>query len=108
MRGRVAGEFAVFSARTGALIRTMAPSVWHRAGKPLRGGDPNAVVAWSNRSGTELLVIQPHDGLNRLGVLTGGTVRLSGSDLLPSQPGGYTALQSALQHAFGIPPGMAW
>jgi WD40 repeat protein len=108
MRGRVAAEFAVFSARTGALVRTVAPSVWHRAGEPLRGGDPSPVVAWSNRSGTELLVIQPHDGLNRLGVLTGGTVRLSGSDLLPSQPGGYAALQSALQHASGIPPGMAW
>lgn len=108
MRGRVAAEFAVFSARTGALIRTMAPSVWHRAGEPLRGGQPSAVVAWSNRSGTELLVIQPHDGLNRLGVLMGGTVRLSGSDLLPSQPAGYSALQSALQHASGIPPGVAW
>lgn len=108
MRGRVAGEFAVFSARTGALIRTMAPSVWHRAGEPLRGGQPSAVVAWSNRSGTELLVIQPHDGLNRLGVLTGGTVRLSGSRLLPSQPAGYAALQAALQHAGGIPPGMTW
>jgi hypothetical protein len=119
LRSPSTGRFAVYSARTGALIRTRAPWTWNGAGTSVRGGSPpppreklpgfpNPAVAWSDRSGSQLLVIQPRDGINRLGVLTGNTVVLTGSDLLPSQPEGYTELQDALQHASGIPPHMTW
>ena len=108
LRGLSAGEFAVYSARTGALIRTPAPWTWHKAGAPLRGSFPSPGVAWSNRSGSQLLVLLPGGGVNRLGVLTGNTVRLTGSDLLPSHPDGYTELQGALLHVADIPQSMTW
>jgi hypothetical protein len=100
--GQESGEFAVYSARTGALIRTLAPWTW--TGNRL----PASAVAWSDPSGSQLLVIQPRNGVNRLGVLTGGRVVLTGSDLLPSRPEAYARLQAALPDAAGVPPHMAW
>ena len=98
----------MYSARTGALLGTRARWTWSgaRALGPRRFPDP--VVAWSDFSGRQLLVVQPRDGINRLGVLTGSTVVLTGSDLLPSQPEGYAELQNALQQASSIPPDMTW
>jgi hypothetical protein len=99
---RSAGEFAVYSAQTGALIRTLAP--WTAAGNRL----PTPAVAWSDPSGSRLLVIQPRDDGNRLGVLTGGRVVLTGNDLLPRRPAAYARLQAALPDIAGIPPQMTW
>ncbi len=108
LSGRSAGEFAVYSARTGALIRTLAPWTW-TGSRALRGPRfPAPAVAWSDRTGSQLLVLQPRDGLNRLGVLTGGSVVLTGNGLLPSQPAAYAQLQDALLDATAVPPHMTW
>jgi hypothetical protein len=109
LSSRSTGEFAVYSARTGALIRTRGAWTWAGIGRPgPMGRFPRPSVAWSDRSGGQVLVIQPRDGLNRLGVLTGNTVVLTGNSLLPSHGEGYTELQNALQGASGIPPSMTW
>ena len=106
--GRATGEFAVYSARTGALIRPLARWTWTkdqaRAGNQL----PAPAVAWSDPSGSRLLVIQPRGGANRLGVLTGGRVVLTGNDLLPRQPEAYARLQAALPYIAGVPSHMTW
>ena len=108
LRGEATGEFAVYSARTGTLLRTLAPWTWSGSQR-LRGNPfPTPEVAWSDLSGSQLLVLQPRGGVNRLGVLTGGSVVLTGSDLLPSPPGAYAELQGALQDAAAIPPHMTW
>ena len=65
-------------------------------------------VAWSDDSGSKLLVLLPRDGVNRLAVLADGSVTLIGGDLLPSSPGAYAALQSALLGVSGVPSHMAW
>jgi hypothetical protein len=104
--GTSTGEFAVYSTRTGALIRTLAPWTW-TASRP-RPGSPAPAIAWSDPSGSQLLVLQPRDGLNRLGVLTGGKVVLTGSDLLPSQPQAYADLQAALPDIAAVPQHMTW
>jgi len=103
-----AGKFAVYSARTGALVRAPAAWTWSSTERPGHGGNPGPVIAWSDRSGSQLLIIQPRDELNRLAILTRNTVALTGSDLLPSRPEGYTELQNALRPDFGIPAHMTW
>jgi hypothetical protein len=106
--GREAGEFAVYSARTGSLIRTLARWTW-TSSRPSGGNPvPEAVVAWSDPSGSRLLVLQPRDGANRLGVLTGGRVVLTGNGLLPGRPEAYARLQAALPNIASIPPHMTW
>ena len=65
-------------------------------------------MAWSDPSGSELLVLLPRDGLNRLAVLTGGQVVLTGGGLLPGSPGAHASLQNALQGASAVPPHMTW
>jgi hypothetical protein len=104
--GKTGGEFAVYSTRTGALIRTLARWTWPQARALGRNGIPT--VAWSDPSGSRLLVIQPHDGVNRLGVLTGGRFVLSGDDLLPRRPEAYASLQAALPDLDAVPPHMTW
>ena len=47
-------------------------------------------------------------GVNRLAVLTGGRVVLTGGGLLPGSPAGYAGLQSALHDVSAVPPQMAW
>jgi hypothetical protein len=102
------GEFAVYSARTGALVRTLAPWTWSQT-RPAAGNRfPAPAVAWSDPSGSELLVLLPRDGLNRLAVLTGGQVVLTGGGLLPGSPGAHASLQNALQGASAVPPHMTW
>lgn len=98
------GELAVYSARTGALLHTLASWVWRWPSPPGRGGNPNPTVAWSDRTGTQLIVLQPRDDLNILGVLTGNTFTQAGSNLLPRKPAGYQQLQYALR----IAPQMTW
>jgi len=106
--GTARGEFAVFSARTGALVRTLASWTWSQT-RPAAGNRfPAPAVAWSDPSGSEFLVLLPRDGLNRLAVLTGGQAVLAGGGLLPGSPGAYASLQSALQGISAVPPHMAW
>jgi hypothetical protein len=98
------GQLAAYSARTGALLRTLAPWVWRWPSPPGRGGNPNQTIAWSNRSGSQLIILQPRDDLNILGVLTKNTFTQTARKLLPQQPSGYQALQYALR----IAPQMTW
>jgi hypothetical protein len=98
------GQLAAYSARTGALLRTLAPWVWRWPSPPGRGGNPNQTIAWSNRSGSQLIILQPRDDLNILGTLTRNTFTQTASKLLPQQPQGYQELQYALR----IAPLMAW
>lgn len=98
--GGAAGELAVYSARSGRLLRTMAP--WHWPGGPPppgRGGSPLQTVAWSDFTGHRLIVLQPHGGLNVLGVVTDGSFAGMGSALLPGSAAGYQELQYALRIA---------
>jgi hypothetical protein len=53
-------------------------------------------------------VLQPRDGVNRLGVLAGGRVGLTGDDLLPGRPEAYARLQAALPDLAGVPPHLTW
>jgi hypothetical protein len=103
-RGSSAGELAVYSARTGTLLRTLAPWVWRSTTRPGRGGFARQAVAWSNRTGSQLIMLQPSDELNLMGVWTGNTLTTSGSKLLPQQSAGYQELQYALR----IAPQMVW
>ena len=95
------GELAVYSAHTGALLYTLAPWVWSNLSPsaPGRGGVPEQTVAWSNRTGSQLIVLQPRDDLNILGVLTGNTFTQADGKLIPQQPAAYQALQYALRIA---------
>jgi hypothetical protein len=92
------GELAVYSARTGALLRTLAPWRWPgRSSPPGRGGFPRPQVAWSNVSGSQLIVLQPRDQLNVLGVLSNGSFADMGGAMLPGAAAGYRELQYALR-----------
>jgi len=95
------GELAVYSAHTGALLNTLAPWMWSNLSAPApgRGGSPEQTVAWSNRTGSQLIVLQPRDDLNILGVLTGNTFTQAGGKLIPRQPAAYQELQYALRIA---------
>ena len=105
--GSSRGEFAVYSARTGVLLRTLGPWTWSQVSPVAGNRGPAPAVGWSGPSGSELLVLLPRDGVNRLAVLTGGKVLLTGG-LLPGSPAGYAGLQSALQDVSAVPPHMAW
>jgi hypothetical protein len=98
------GEIAVYSARTGALLHTLAPWVWPSTAPPGRGGFPKQTVAWSNRTGSQLIMLQPRDQLNMLGVWTANTFTQTAGKLLPQHPSGYQELQYALR----IAPQMTW
>jgi len=99
------GGLAVYSARTGALLSTLAPWVWRNLSPPApgHGGNPEQTVAWSNRTGSQLIVLQPRDDLNILGVLTGNTFTQAGGRLIPQQPAAYQELQYALRIAPPFP-----
>jgi hypothetical protein len=92
------GELSVYSATTGALLWRLAPWQWNlndrRGG---HGGSPSESVAWSNPSGSQLVLLRPRDDLNILGALTGGTFRTAGPPLPRSA--GYQDLQQALRTA---------
>jgi len=84
------------------LRRTLAPWTWrtnvHAGG---RGGQPSQLVAWSNWTGSQLIVLQPRDELNVLGSVTGHTFTPGESVLLRQQPSGYQWLQDALRAGNG-------
>lgn len=102
--GRWTGELAVYSTRTGALLHTLAPWTWQWTSAPGRGGSPDPTVAWSNRAGSHLIILQPRDDLNILGVLSANTFTQTAGKLLPQQPAAYEDLQYALR----IAPQMTW
>lgn len=96
--GGSAGELAVYSARTGALLDTLAAWRWPGgAPPPGRGGFPRQQVAWSNVTGGQLIVLQPRSHLNVLGVLSNGSFAGMGSAMLPGSAAGYRELQYALR-----------
>jgi hypothetical protein len=98
------GELAVYSARTGALLHTLAPWVWRWPSPPGRGGNPQPTVAWSNRTGSQLIMLQPRDDLNILVVLVKSTFTQARNGLLPPRPSAYQELQYALR----IAPQITW
>ena len=96
--GSSAGALAVYSARTGSLLRTLA--AWQWPGIPIpagRGGYPRPQVAWSNVSGSQLIVLQPRSKLNVLGVVSNGSFAGMGGAMLPGSAAGYRELQYALR-----------
>ena len=96
--GGSAGELAVYSARTSALLHTLAAWQWPGGTSPPgRGGSPRQQVAWSNVSGGQLIVLQPRDQLNVLGVLSNGSFAGMGGAMLPGSAAGYRELQYALR-----------
>ena len=96
--GASAGELAVYSAHTGALLHTLAAWQWPGGSSPPgRGGSPRPQVAWSNVTGGQLIVLQPRDQLNVLGVLSNGSFAGMGGAMLPGSAAGYRELQYALR-----------
>lgn len=99
-RGQVTGGLAVYSAATGTLLRTLAPWVWRYPSPPGRGGFPHQVLAWSDLSGSRLVLLQPSHDLNILSALTGSTFAPAGHRLLPARSGAYQVLQRTLRRAY--------
>jgi hypothetical protein len=97
-RGLWTGELSVYSARTGALLRRLAPWSWNGADhRPGHGGTPRELIAWSNASGSRLILLHPAGELNVLGVLAGHTFSPSAAPL--PQASGYQELAYALRTA---------
>jgi hypothetical protein len=90
------GALSVYSAHTGTLVQRLAQWKWNDNARPGHGGSPNEMLAWSNPSGSQFIVLHPVDGLNVLGSLIRGTFRTAGAPL-PRQPAGYQELQDALR-----------
>jgi hypothetical protein len=93
------GQISVYSARTGALLRTMASWRWRWTNRPGRGGNPEQAVMWSDFSGRQLVVFQPRAELNVLGVLRGTEFAQAGNSLLLQQASGYQQLQAVQRSA---------
>jgi hypothetical protein len=92
------GELSVYSARTGALLQRLVPWKWNGLDRrPRHGGFPRELIAWSNTSGSRLILLHPVDDLNILGVATSRGFRATGAPL-PQAPG-YQELASALRTA---------
>jgi len=68
--GTESGALGVYSARTGALLRVVAR--WQRHGRGVLSSQARQMVAWSNLSGSRLIVEMPHGKLGEVGFLTGG------------------------------------
>jgi hypothetical protein len=102
-RGSWTGELSVYSARSGALLQRLAPWRWNGSdNRPGHGGSPMELIAWSNTSGSRLVLLHPVDDLNILGVATNSGFRATGAPL--PQASGYQELGYALRTASQ----MAW
>ncbi len=96
---RWTGSVVVYSARTGVLVRTVAPYSWHdRTTFPI----PYQTVLWSDPGGQTLVLLQPRHGRNDLAVLTPRGVATANGARLPAHAKGYRRLQSVLR---GLPTG---
>lgn len=92
----IQGGLSEFSVRTGARLRVLAPwQATERNTLSLSRYSPRQAVLWSTYSGSQLVVLQPQDGANQLGVLTGGQVVLGPGGLLPGREPAYRELQNA-------------
>jgi len=97
-RGPWTGELSVYSARTGALLQRLAPWSWNSADhRPGHGGSPRELIAWSNASGSRLILLHPAGELNVLGVLAGHRFSPSAAPL--PRASGYQELAYALRTA---------
>jgi RNA polymerase sigma factor (sigma-70 family) len=97
-RGPWTGELSVYAARTGTLLQRLAPWKWNGLDRrPAHGGFPKELIAWSNTSGSRLILLHPVDDLNILGVATSRGFRATGTPL-PQAPG-YQELEYALRTA---------
>jgi hypothetical protein len=97
-RGPWTGELSVYSTRTATLLQRLAPWKWNGSdNRPRHGGSPQEKLAWSDPSGSQLIVLHPLDGLNMLGVLTGHGFSPAGAPL--PQASGYQELEYALRTA---------
>jgi hypothetical protein len=97
-RGSWTGELSVYSARTGALLQQLAQWIWNGADhRPGHGGTPRELIAWSNYSGSQLILLHPAGELNVLGVLAGH--RFSQARAPLPQASGYRELDYALRTA---------
>lgn len=63
------GALGVYSVRTGALLRVVAR--WQLHGRGVLFSRARQMVAWSNLSGSRLIVEMPHGKLGEVGFLTG-------------------------------------
>ena len=63
------GALGVYSVRTGALLRVVAR--WQLHGRGVLFSKDRQMVAWSNLSGSRLIVEMPHGKLGEVGFLTG-------------------------------------
>jgi hypothetical protein len=97
-RGSWTGELSVYSARTGALLQRLASWKWNGADhRPGHGGSPRELIAWSNTSGSRLILLHPAGELNVLGVLAGH--RFSPARAPLPQASAYQELEYALRTA---------
>ena len=97
-RGPWTGELSVYSTRTATLLQHLAPWRWNGSdNRPRHGGSPQERIAWSDPSGSRLVLLHPMDDLNILGVLTGQMFSPAGAPL--PQAAGYQELQYALRTA---------
>jgi len=106
MSGRFQGAYVMYSARTGKLVST----IWHWTwtGSRFSRTFANPAIAWSDTSGSRLVVLWPFMHANRLAVLIDGTVALGGNHLFPRNHHAYAELQNSMQHAFGNQSAMTW
>jgi hypothetical protein len=90
------GQLSVYSARTGTMLQQRGPWTWHgtRLG---RGRFPRPMIALSSLSGSQLILLYPRHNENTLSVLTGGSLRSTGSPL--PKGAGYQDLEDALSTA---------
>jgi hypothetical protein len=97
-RGPWTGELLVYSARTGALLQRLAPWSWNSADhRPGHGGSPRELIAWSNASGSRLIMLHPAGELNVLGMLAGHRFSPAAAPL--PRASGYQELAYALRTA---------
>ena len=97
-RGPWTGELSVYSAQTGTLLQRLAPWSWNGADhRPGHGGTPRELIAWSNASGSRLILLHPAGELNVLGVLAGHRFSPAAAPL--PQASGYQELAYALRTA---------
>ena len=113
------GHLSVYSTRTGVLLTTMGAWAWTwtRATIGL-AVFPYQIVAWSSRSGSQLIMLQPSDDQNRLEVLrewayTPGRAGRPASVYTPSPDGAGlppqgSAAYRTLEDALRVSPQLVW
>jgi hypothetical protein len=96
LSGTSSGQLSVYSARTGTVIQRRGPWTWHGI-RPGRGRFARPMIELSSPSGSQLILLYPQHNENTLSVLTGGSLRTTGSPLPTGA--GYQELEDALSTA---------